>query len=373
MEFVSHSKTQRRGFVGWERGESERDRLEKVTGTFCRLAAWYSSNLSSADENASASVWRGTVTNWPSCENYSWPGTVGVQLSRWNTLSPSGCSIPSAALTRKEFLYCSSHNKEERERSRAGGRRSGVRGGVHCEGRGGHCLPVAVGNGKAWVIRACLSVFRKCVCVWACVNEWTWLSVCWRDCACVCVWGPLTLGCWRWAAVQRMLKQSWIFFPLSSFQWWLRTDWIPLLFLLCPTLLQGKYGHTSSNRQNCQWATMGLERVWFWSFMVSDWTTQPCDNKWVVTEGFSALVLTKLKITIVTGNEILQKHLCCKYIVVSLIAFLLCKHITYMRLWFTVYSVQSCLVTMHLPQILLHLILIQFSNTCCMLRGLSLQ
>lgn len=54
------------------------------------------------------------------------------------------------------------------------------RGGVHCEGRGGHCLPVTVGNGKAWVIRACVSVFRKCVCMWACVNEWTWLSVRWR-------------------------------------------------------------------------------------------------------------------------------------------------------------------------------------------------
>lgn len=51
------------------------------------------------------------------------------------------------------------------------------RGGVHCEGKGGHCLPVTVGNGKAWVIRAGVSVCRKCVWMWACVNEWTWLSM----------------------------------------------------------------------------------------------------------------------------------------------------------------------------------------------------
>lgn len=120
-----------------EKGESEREKISqgKVKGALCCQAARYRSNLSisSTGENSAATPLYGTGTIWPQCENCSWLGTVGVQLSRWNTLSPSGRTIPSVALTRKEFLHRSSHNKEERERSRAGGRRSEVTGG---EGKG---------------------------------------------------------------------------------------------------------------------------------------------------------------------------------------------------------------------------------------------
>lgn len=119
-------------------GESERKSLGKVKWALCHGAAWYRSNLSgsSTGENATALSLHGTGTIWPPCENCCWLRTVGVQLSRWNTLSPSGQTIPSVALTRKEFLYHSSHNKEERERSRAGGRRSEVREGEGCTVRG---------------------------------------------------------------------------------------------------------------------------------------------------------------------------------------------------------------------------------------------
>lgn len=241
MEFLSHSQSQRRGFVGWVGGESERKSLGKVKGALCRLAAWYRSNLSSsssssggAGENATASPLHGTGTIWPPCENCSWLGSVGVQLSRWNTLSPSGRTIPSAALTRKEFLYHSSHNKEERERSRAGGRRSEVRGGEGCTVRGEEdivCLWLWATekhelSGHVWV---CLESVFVCGLVWMSGLDW----VCLREYACACVWGAFSLGCWSREAVQRMLKQSWIFFsPLSLlFEWWLRTGWIPLLML----------------------------------------------------------------------------------------------------------------------------------------------
>lgn len=71
-----------------------------------------------------------------------------AQTSLWKLLLAGNCGSstepleyivfilahrPIGALTRKEFLYHSSHNKEERERSRAGGRRSEVKGG---EGKG---------------------------------------------------------------------------------------------------------------------------------------------------------------------------------------------------------------------------------------------
>lgn len=47
--------------------------------------------------------------------------------------------IPSAASTRKEFLYRTGCNKEDRECFWEG----------EAEAREGHCLPVTVGNGEA--------------------------------------------------------------------------------------------------------------------------------------------------------------------------------------------------------------------------------
>lgn len=211
----------------WEKKHGEGEK-----GALCRLAAWYRSNLSSssAGENATASSLFGTGTIWPPCENCSWLGTVGVQLSRWNTLSPSGRTIPSAALTRKEFLYHSSHNKEERERSRAGGRRSEVRGGEGCTVRGEEdivCLWLWATekhelSGHVWV---CLESVFVCEHVW--MSGLDWVCVGGSMLVYVCVLGGFSLGCWSWEAVQRMLKQSWIFFfsPFSLF-WMVIEDWL---------------------------------------------------------------------------------------------------------------------------------------------------
>lgn len=209
------------GLCWLRKEESERKSLGKVKGALCRRAAWYRHNLSgsSVGENATALSLHGTGTIWPPCENCCWLGTVGVQLSRWNTLSPSGHTIPLAvALTRKEFLYHSSHNKEERERSSTGGRRSEVRGGEGCTVRGKEdivCLWLWATekhelSGLVWV---CVESVFGCEHVWMSGLDW----VCVRDRmhVYVCVWGGFSLGWWRWEAVQRMLRQSWMppFFP----------------------------------------------------------------------------------------------------------------------------------------------------------------
>lgn len=182
--FLSHSQTKRSGFVGWEGGESEK-KAGVGKGALCRLADWWWSNLSSG---IGVNEWHRLAGIWNSkkCDlhvkNCSWLGAVGVHLSRWNTLSLSGHTIPSLALTRREFLYHGSHNKEERERSTepVGGE---VKWGEGCPVRGEEdivCLWLwATENhelsGHEW---QCL---EKCVFVWACVNDWTWWTL-WKVC-----------------------------------------------------------------------------------------------------------------------------------------------------------------------------------------------
>lgn len=259
----------------------------KVKGALCRLAPWYRSNLSSgsAGENAIALSLYGTGTIWPPCENCSWLGTVGVQLSRWNTLSPSGRTIPSAALTRKEFLYHSSHNKEERERSRAGGRRSEVRGGEGCTVRREEdivCLWLWATekhelSGHVWV---CLASVFVCDHVW--MSELDWVCVEWRMQVHVCeepsVWdvgaGRPFKGCSN--------KAGFFFLPLL-FEWLLRTGWIPLLMLLRSTLLQGKCG--SRKPQTAKTASdqdQHRESLVFDFLLVTDRYGEPCDSEWVL-------------------------------------------------------------------------------------------
>lgn len=112
------------------------------------------------------------------------------------------------------------------------------RGGVHCEGRGGHCLPVSVGNGKAWVIRACVSVFRKCVCM----CKWVyWIEVCGRSMH-VYVWGVHVWDVGAGRPFKGCSNKAGFFFFSLLFEWWLRTGWIPLLRLFGSTVLQGKCG-----------------------------------------------------------------------------------------------------------------------------------
>lgn len=282
-----------------EKGERVREMsLGKVKGALCRLDAWYRSNLSSSSSssgNAAALSLYETGTIWPPRENRSWLGTVGVQLSRWNTLSPSGRTIPSAALTRKEFLYHSSHNKEERERSRAGGRRSEVSGG---QGRGALW-------GERRTLFACDCGQRKsmsyqgmCECVqkvrlYAGMGEWVDVIECASEGACVRAsrlqFGMLELG-GRSKDAQTKLDFSpppLLFF--FFFEWWLRTGWIPLLMLFGSTVLQGKFG--SRKLQTAKTATSsGLAQG---ESLVLDFAGQslrePCVSEWVVTGGFAWL------------------------------------------------------------------------------------
>lgn len=193
MEFLSHSQTQRRGFVGWERGrEWEKKPGEGKGGTLppsCLVQE------QSEQQQCGWECHRLVVTwNWHNL------------TSMWKLLLAGNCGSSTEPLeyivsiwahypiggVNKEGIPLSQLPQQRRkgeEQSWWEEKWSEGRGGVHCEGRGGHCLPVTVGNGKAWVIRACVSVFRKCVWMWACVNEWTWLSMRWREntCLCVCV------------------------------------------------------------------------------------------------------------------------------------------------------------------------------------------
>lgn len=75
--------------------------------------------------------------------------------------------------------------EEKWSKGRGGEGRGGE--GAHREGRGGHCLSVTVGNGKAGVIGACVSVFRQRFWMWACVSEKAWLSMLWRGNVGLCV------------------------------------------------------------------------------------------------------------------------------------------------------------------------------------------
>ena len=292
----------RGGALLGEKGERVREMsLGKVKGALCRLGAWYRSNLSSSSssssENAAASSLYETGTIWPPRENGSWLGTVGVQLSRWNTLSPSGRAIPSAALTRKEFLYHSSHNKEERERSRAGGRRSEVSGG---QGRGGEGCTVRGEEDIVclWLwatekhelsghVRVCSESVFVCGHGGMSGRDWVCVGGSMRACEEASVWDVGARRPFKGCSNKAGFLPPLLFF--FFFEWWLRTGWIPLLMLFGSTVLQGKFG--SRKLQTAKTATSsGLAQG---ESLVLDFAGQslrePCVSEWVVTGGFSWL------------------------------------------------------------------------------------
>lgn len=228
MEFLSHIETQRRGFVGWEGGDCEKKKPgEGKGGTLppsCLVQEQPEQHQHWWECHRLVTIW-----NWHNL------------TSMWKLLLAGNCGSSTEPLEYIVSIWAhypiSSVNKEEiplsrlpqqrrkgEEQSWWEEKRSEGRGGVHCEGRRGHCLPVTVGNGKhelsghVWV---CLESVFVCKQVWMsrldCLLEG--ISMC------MCVWGTFSLGYWSWEVIQGMLRRSGISFPFSPF-WMVIEDWL---------------------------------------------------------------------------------------------------------------------------------------------------
>ena len=289
--FLSHSQSQRRGFVGWEGGESERNEPGEGKGGTLPPSCLVQEQPEQQQQQQWERCRLVVVRNWHNL------------TSTWKTLLAGNCGSSTEPLeyivsirahypiggVNKEGIPLSQLPQQRRkgeEQSWWEEKWSERRGGEGCSVRGEEdivCLWLwaTAKHELSGHVRVCSESVFVCV---ACGNEWTWLSVRWREHA--CARGGFSLGCWSSEAVQRMLKQSWISSPLTLlflffFEWWLRTGWIPLLMLFGSTVLQGKFG--SRKLQTAKTATssgLAQGRVWSWTLLVSHWGSHVSVNEW---------------------------------------------------------------------------------------------
>lgn len=131
-------------------------------------------------------------------------------------------NIPSVASARNSSMgLCTTKAREREYRWREGA----------AGGREGHCLLVAVGDGKAWVI-----LHKLCVCV--CLNRDLWASEVLFEQVNVKVSHVYRLRLERKAS-QRMLREDRFFVLL--FEWWRRNLWNCSFGRLSSSMHGGKY------------------------------------------------------------------------------------------------------------------------------------